>query len=388
MEGFVFPNEMHVIWTCMIVLYPYVTGLVAGAFIVSSLYHVFGLKQLEPIAHFSLVSAFAFLMFATLPLLNHLGHPERAFNIMITPNFTSAMSGFGFIYIAYSIIVFLEIWFHYRADFVDRYHSGKGIKTIYYLILLGCTERNEETDRIDHKIVKILAGIGIPVACVLHGYVGFLFGSIKANPWWSTPLMFIIFIFSAIVSGIAVLIFLYQFVTWRGKIPINQAALDTMARFLWGFMIIAVVLELMDVLSLAYEQTEKWAILEELIHDRLWFTYVLCQLFICSLGSFCLLTITVLCRLPLRLHNTLIFISSILLLTQVLLMRWNVVIGGQIVSKSFRGFTSFIPGIFAKEGLIVAGIIFIIPFLILWRFDKIFPFFPRRQPGVKAGDNA
>ena len=41
MEGFVFPNEAHVTWSVMIVLYPYITGLVAGAFIVSSLYHVF-----------------------------------------------------------------------------------------------------------------------------------------------------------------------------------------------------------------------------------------------------------------------------------------------------------------------------------------------------------
>ena len=86
MGDFVFPNELNVTWTVMIVMYPYITGLVAGAFIVSSLFHVFGLKQLEPIARFSLVSSFAFLLFAALPLLNHLGRPERALNIMITPH--------------------------------------------------------------------------------------------------------------------------------------------------------------------------------------------------------------------------------------------------------------------------------------------------------------
>ncbi len=88
---FVFPNEVNVTWTTMIVLYPYITGLVAGAFIVSSLYHVFGRSDLKPVALFSLASAFVFLLFATLPLLVHLGHPERAFNIMITPNFSSAI---------------------------------------------------------------------------------------------------------------------------------------------------------------------------------------------------------------------------------------------------------------------------------------------------------
>src|SRR3972149_6176234 len=171
MSGFVFPNELHVIWTVMIVLYPYITGLVAGAFIVSSLYHVFGLNQLRPIARFSLVSAFAFLLFATFPLLNHLGHPERAFNIMITPHFTSAMSGFGFVYTVYAIIVLLEIWFCYRGEFIDRFNSAKGIaRGIYYMVILGCATRNEDTDRIDRKLVRAFAGIGIPVACILHGY--------------------------------------------------------------------------------------------------------------------------------------------------------------------------------------------------------------------------
>ena len=383
MGDFVFPNELNVTWTVMIVLYPYITGLVAGAFIVSSLFHVFGLKQLEPISRFSLVSSFAFLLFAALPLLNHLGRPERAFNIMITPNFTSAMSGFGFVYLAYTTIVILEIWFHYRADFVDRYHSPNvAWKTAYYILLLGCTMRNEETDRIDHKIVKTLAGIGIPVACILHGYVGFLFGSIKANPWWSTPLMFIIFIFSAIVSGIAVLAFLYLFVSFLKRQKIDQNALDMMVRFLWGFMIVAVVLELMDLLSLAYEQTERWWVLKYLITGPLWYTYAIGQILICSLGSFLLLAITVLFKLPKKLSNCLVFFTSGLLLIQVLLMRWNVVIGGQLVSKSYRGFTSFMPGFLEREGILVAAIIFIVPFVMLRQFDRIFPFFPASKKNI------
>jgi Ni/Fe-hydrogenase subunit HybB-like protein len=376
-EGFVFPNELRVTWTVMIVLYPYITGLVAGAFIVSSLYHVFGIEQLRPISRFSLVSAFAFLLFAAVPLLNHLGRPERAFNIMITPHFTSAMSGFGFVYATYSVIVFLEIWFHYRADVVDRYESSVGWRrTLLRLVLVGVTVRNADTDRIDRKVVRFLAGLGIPVACVLHGYVGFLFGSIKANPWWSTPLMFIIFLFSAIVSGVAVLIFLYMFVHALRRRKVDQAVLDTMSRLLWGFMIVAVVLELMDVLSIAYEQTEEWAVLKDLIGGRLWYTYVILQLLVCSLVPFVLLAGIVFLRLPPRWSNRLLFLSSALLLLQVILMRWNVVIGGQLVSKSYRGFTEYLPGLFSKEGILAAATILIVPFVLLWAFDKVFPFFP------------
>src|SRR5512136_2238204 len=106
-QGFLYPNEIKVHWSILIVLYPYITGLVAGAFIVSSLYHVFAREELKPVARFALIAAFCFLLFACTPLLFHLGHPERAFNIMFTPKFTSAMSGFGYIYTFYLIIVAL-----------------------------------------------------------------------------------------------------------------------------------------------------------------------------------------------------------------------------------------------------------------------------------------
>src|SRR3972149_4470101 len=62
MTGYVFPNEGAVQWDLLITIYPFITGLVAGAFIVSSLYHVFGQKRLKPVARFSLVTALVFLL--------------------------------------------------------------------------------------------------------------------------------------------------------------------------------------------------------------------------------------------------------------------------------------------------------------------------------------
>ena len=380
LSSFVFPNEVHITWTVMIVLYPYITGMVAGAFIVSSFYHVFGMEKLKPVARFALVSSLAFLCFAAVPLLIHLGRPDRAFNIMLTPSFSSAMSGFGFVYSFYFIIVLLEVWLSYRADLIDKYmHSGGISKFIYSIIILGNTTDNEETRRLDKKLVTFFAAFGIPVACILHGYVGFLFGSIKANLWWSTPLMFIIFIFSAIVSGLSVLIFLYQFVHWLRKKKVNQDSLDLMSKWLWGFMIIAVILELMEVLSIAYERTERWVVLQQLINGKLKVSYIILQIGVFSIIPFLILTVTSLIKLNLKLKNFLIWLSSGMLLIQVLLMRWNVVIGGQLVSKSMRGFTEYFPGFLDKEGLIVSVIIIIIPFILLKLFDRIFPFFEKSE---------
>src|SRR3972149_1780853 len=78
MTGFLFPNEGIIEWDLLIVIYPYITGLVAGAFIVSSLYHVFGITSLKPVARFSLITALAFLLVTPMPLAIHLGRPDGA----------------------------------------------------------------------------------------------------------------------------------------------------------------------------------------------------------------------------------------------------------------------------------------------------------------------
>ena len=53
-ELFTYPNEF-IYWSVQIVMYPYMTGLVAGAFVLSSLYHVFGQEDLKDMARFALV---------------------------------------------------------------------------------------------------------------------------------------------------------------------------------------------------------------------------------------------------------------------------------------------------------------------------------------------
>ncbi|MDX8403740.1 MAG: NrfD/PsrC family molybdoenzyme membrane anchor subunit, partial [Mariprofundaceae bacterium] len=124
--GFVYPNESVIAWGILIVFYPYMTGLVAGAFTVSSLYHIFGVKALQPIARFALLTALAFMLFVPMPLLFHLGHPERAFNAVLTPHWTSAFAAVGYIAGFYIIVLILEIWFAFRADIVAKTQNSRG----------------------------------------------------------------------------------------------------------------------------------------------------------------------------------------------------------------------------------------------------------------------
>src|SRR5262250_3964169 len=127
-EGFMYPNEVELQWSVLIVLYPFLTGLVAGAFILASLERVFNVQAVKPTYRLALLTALAFLLVAPLTLQLHLGHPERSFEMYLTPHRSSAMAMFGFVYLWYLMIVLLlEIWLEYRADIVRKSQTSTGL---------------------------------------------------------------------------------------------------------------------------------------------------------------------------------------------------------------------------------------------------------------------
>ncbi|HYS81559.1 MAG TPA: NrfD/PsrC family molybdoenzyme membrane anchor subunit [Anaeromyxobacteraceae bacterium] len=374
-SGFSFPNDVHVWWSLMIVMYPYITGFVAGAFIVTSLYHLFGRTEFKPVARLAMATSFAFLLVASLPLQLHLGHPERGINVMITPHFTSAMAGFGILYSGYLAILVLEVWFVWRHEIILRARRTRGVKRAFYATLaLGTYDTGPRALEVDHRAITLLAGIGLPGACMLHGYVGFIFGAIKANPWWSTPLMPVIFLMSAAVSGIALLMVLYQVVSkLRARAP-DQPCVSALARWLWFFLILTITLELLEIIVMAYERSESWLIISELLTTRLQFSYVTMQMIVGGLIPLILLAVVVLMNRYLheRVRNTLSTVAAFLCLLQVFSMRWNIVVGGQLMSKSLRGLRShYDPEVFGREGILMAITLFAAPFVILWVFDRV-----------------
>ena len=136
--GYVYPNETLIPWTVLIVVYPYLTGLVAGAFTISSLYQVFGFQQLRPVAHFALLVSLCCMVVVPIPLLLHLGHPERAFNAMITPHTTSAFAIFAYAAAFYVILLMLETWFVFRPYIVHAAKATKGpVGWVYRVATLG-----------------------------------------------------------------------------------------------------------------------------------------------------------------------------------------------------------------------------------------------------------
>jgi predicted membrane protein len=406
-ELFVYPNE-YIYWSIQIVMYPFMTGLVAGAFVLSSLYHLFGIKPLKEIARFSLVFSFALLMVAPLPLLLHLMHPERNFYVVMTPHFTSAIAAFGVVLFVYGAVVASELWFLYRKHLVegslriknqlDKSLAEKMQYAVYSVLTLGAFDLSESALRKDEKAIKILAGVGVPVACFLHGYAGFIFGSVKANALWMTPLMPVIFIMSAVVSGVALCMLIYiltmeirKVIAARKKASLGYPTLEeikgvelyemkTTAKYLIFFMIFSISLELLDLVFRGYTAVKSWDILRNIIYGRDFTNIFFLQYTLGNLVPFILLLIpglTIRRAIP----------ALLLVLFGVFMMRWNVVIGGQSFSLTFSGYMDYQMPIIPqsletfKEGLFGALLIGALPFFLFWILNKVFPVFePKESP--------
>ena len=164
-SGYTYPNETVIPWSILIVVYPYLTGLVAGSFTVSALFHVFGMKRFEPVSKFAMLLALCLMVCVPMPLLLHLGQPLRAFNAMITPHLTSAFAIFGFAALFYVILLTLENWFVFRDQIVALGKTGpRFLRPVFRLVSLGSDDLSEEAMHYDHKWIHALSIIGIPAA--------------------------------------------------------------------------------------------------------------------------------------------------------------------------------------------------------------------------------
>jgi len=362
--GYVYPNEDIIPWGILIVFYPYVTGLVAGSFTVSSLYHIFGVQAFRPIARFALLTSLSFMIFVPIFLLSHLGHPEHALNAVITPHLTSAFAAFGYIAGFYVIVLMLEIWFAFRSDIVARALESSGLRSLgYRLAALGSLDISRHALDIDRRWIWWLALIGVPCAHILHGYVGFVFGSLKSREWWASDLMPAIFLGSAIISGIAILILLYAIASrCRGE-AMDQPCLRGLTYTLWGFLIFTLTLEFLEFINILYKGREGIDMILALIGGPIRWGVII-QL-VSSIVSLFMLGALIYRKTDGIALACSLMATAVIILIAVFSMRWNVVIGGQELSKTMQGLLFFSPPLTGREGLLWTLTLFASPFAML-----------------------
>lgn len=203
----------------LIAIYFYLTGISAGSFIVSTLAYVFGQTKFKPIGRIAVVMATVVLILAPITLLIHVGRPFRAWRLFYNINFTSPISWGSFLLTLYPINCIIYGYFIFKNN---------------------------------ARMTKLFGTIGIPLAVAVHGYCGFILGFAKARHLWNTALMPILFLVSAIVSGVALVIFVVyirdRFFSQEGKV--NEELIFGLAKLMGGFLLLDLFLVLSDVLIL------------------------------------------------------------------------------------------------------------------------------------------
>ena len=173
----------------------------------------------------------------------------------------------------------------------------------------------------------------------------------------------------------AMILLMYCFIMWRSGRSYDYPMIRKLLISLWIAFALDWSLELLELIHVAYRSGDEWAEIRPLITGPLFETYIVGQITLTSVIPLVLLGYVVLSKAS---GKTLLYLgnlSGFLLLAQVLLMRFNVVIGGQLISKSGRGFVDYHWEFFSKEGMLTVLAIFAGPFVVYYVISRFIPIF-------------
>jgi Ni/Fe-hydrogenase subunit HybB-like protein len=168
---------------------------------------------------------------------------------------------------------------------------------------------------------------------------------------------------------------MYLVMTWYRKVAMDMRCLDTIARYLLYAFVIDFSLELLDLAHRIYEADESFKTLDFMVHTRLFLSQIVLQIFVGTLVPIALLASARLAHNA-RVRRAVYVVAGMLTLVGIFAMRWNVVIGGQLFSKSFLGYTTYKLAFATREGLGVSLVLLILPFVLLAGLVRLLPPWP------------
>lgn len=315
-----------VTWGLWVAAYIYFIGLSAGSFLISSLVYVFGIKKFESVGRLALFTALVTLLLALLSIVFDLGHMERAWHVIAYPNFKSPMAWMIWLYASYMVLLAAEIWFVVRLDMV-RLSSGTGLRAQVYRLLTSFSKATTpESAARDHRLVRVLAAIGVPLAIMFHGGVGALFGVVAARPHWHSGLFPILFVLSALVSGGALLTMVAAVFQdgWRR----NSETVIALGQLVLGLLLLDVVFQVSEFL-VAFRGGIPGHVagLQLVVSGPYWWVFWAWQIGVGTLAPIALLV------LPTKRHAGWVSLAALLIAAGLFGMRLNIVIPGLAVEE-------------------------------------------------------
>jgi len=277
-----------------IAMYFYLTGLSAGSFILSTLAYGFGMNQYKPIGRVGVILATLLLVIAPFFLLIHIGMPLRAWHLFVYLNWSSPITWGSFLLILYPMNCIIYGYFMFKEKM---------------------------------KPTRIFGFIGIPLAISVHGYTGFILAFGKARALWNTALMPILFLASAIVSGIALMILVVvlkdRFFSKKKKI--NRDLIMNLGKLLAWMIVFDLFLVGSDLLVLLISHSDAQAAAYLILGGKFSVMFLIIENLLGKIIPFMLLAVPKLRTLPT------VIAASILVVVGIFFMRYVVVVAGEFI---------------------------------------------------------
>jgi tetrathionate reductase subunit C len=281
-----------------IAIYFFITGSLAGLYITSVIATLMKKEEWQPIAKIGAVGAVVLLLGAPVLLIIDLNQPLRFWHLFVYLNPTSPLTWGSFFLLADAVVCI----------------------SYAYFVLQGNT-----------KMARIWGLGGLPVAIAGHSYTGFFLALSKARAFWNTALNPALFMVSAMVSGLAVLIvvgnlWLRRYAPEMSPVQVekHKGVIGTLLRLFIIFIVADLFLIGSDLTVLASSDTESYAMLQLLTTGEfaVWFLGI--EILLGAILPLGLLSFPQTRRLP-----AVQYASAALVIIGIFVMRVIIVIGGQ-----------------------------------------------------------
>ncbi len=193
-------------WGLYVVNFVYLIGLSAGGVIVASLAYVFGLDEYKPVARLAEIMAIASLVLAMAFIMLDIGRPERFYHLLLYGQIRSPLIWDFVVISVYLVICLIYGYLGTRPDIVYCMEAVPKRRRLYKILALGYVDVSEKALRRDAKLLRTVALVALPLAIALHSITAWILGLLKAQPGWHSALLAPLFVASAIISGLALVI--------------------------------------------------------------------------------------------------------------------------------------------------------------------------------------
>jgi dimethyl sulfoxide reductase membrane subunit len=230
-----------VMWGQYILFFMFFVGLSAGGLIVASAGRLFGVRAFKPITRLAVLEATVAVILAATFILPDLGRPERIVNILLYFNPTSPMIWDISIVVIYMAMSAFYVWLYARADL-----SRRGSRLAFG------TGTSERTMAREERVKSAMAWVALPAAIMLHSITAWIFGLQISRGFWYSSIMAPMFIASALVSGLGLVIVLALILRRLGRLQFSDDLVAMLGGLLGAFIAVEAFLLLAEYLTALY----------------------------------------------------------------------------------------------------------------------------------------